>query len=199
MCSMAKKDDSDVTLCATVLNATQICLLALVFMIVFLVLFTLDRQIFERPIIFYDALFCIGLTAVLIIVLYIAYVVYKRPRKLGIFRHTPAALAVFVLAAYSFSITVPALIERSISLFIVSQVAATGQQGVSLKELQDVFYSDYILRNEAIPKRLEEQALSGNLTIVDGKYVATRRGQFVFATQQWFIEMFKADRRYIIQ
>ena len=159
-------------------DAAAICLLATVFFLIFLVVFTVNRQLFERQIIFYDAPLCLALTALVIFLVFLVVALVKRPPARSLLAHVPAALVVFVLAGYSFSITVPALIERSISLFIVARVSAAGAEGITANDLQSHFYDEYILRNDAVPKRLEEQIVSGNMVLKGDRYVASLYSRF---------------------
>lgn len=102
-------------------------------------------------------------------------------------------LIFFVL--YSFNITVPALLDRSISYYIIGLTA--NEDGVGLEKYRHAFYKGFILNNGAIEKRLDEQKLSGNIICFEDKCRLTSRGAFIFKMNLFLTKVLNLDSRYV--
>lgn len=70
---------------------------------------------------------------------------------------------------------IPTIVDRSISVFVMNQLAS----GPKTKDqLEKAFVDDFVYRGGAVPKRIFEQSLSGNiLKLDDGSYQLTASGQ----------------------
>lgn len=104
--------------------------------------------------------------------------------------------AVFSLfVCYSFFITVPALLDRSISLYLL-RLLETEQRAASLQELSTWYVDGFVFGNEALTKRLDEQLHTGNIEEKDGCYSLTIQGEFTLTINDIFVQLFNTDRRY---
>ena len=176
--------------------ALRIALIALFMFAAFLVIFIAERHLLKREVIFYDGLQVIAVTAVLFIAVWLYAYLRTRSGNAGLWgwaRGTPQALILFIFIAYSFVITVPALLDRSISFFMIS-IAATAEDGkTDVLELQQRFVDAFVLDGGAIEKRLNEQLVSGNMAPSDGGYVLTERGEGIFALHMTLVDLFNVD------
>ena len=183
----------------TVWNGTRetaiVVALSGVFFLFYLTIFTVDRQIFAREIIFYNALNVLWLTGCILIVLWLVGAL-RRVSNRAMPARIPLAILLFLFMGYSFAITVPALINRSISLFMISQVVESGAEGITREELQDKFISQYVIDNGAIPRRLSEQVVTGNFLLRGNHYVATDGGKLTFRIYKAFLRAFKTSEDY---
>ena len=108
----------------------------------------------------------------------------------------PAVVA-YLLLGYSFIITIPSLLDRSISIFVIATVAQAGPAGVGLDAIQRRFLAGYINGTSTVEKRLQEQLASKNMTMDNGTYRITERGKAVYATNVLLARLFNIDDRYV--
>ena len=102
------------------------------------------------------------------------------------------------MIGYSFVITIPSLLDRSISLYLLSSIVAAGKQGATPGQLDDWFYRGFVVRNGAVEKRLNEQRATGNVVLENGRYTATARGEITYTIYQNFVDLFNTDPRYVV-
>ena len=171
-------------------------ILSLVFLLVYILVFTLERQIFARDIIFYDALLCLGLTTATLVMLWLAGAFARLSGAAGAGR-IPLAIVLFLSLGYAFAITVPALIDRSISFFMITQVVESGDEGVTREDLEERFIQQYVLDYGAIPRRLQEQLRTGNFEPRGDRYIATDRGVLTYRIHHGFLTMFRASEDFL--
>ena len=96
---------------------------------------------------------------------------------------------------YSFFITVPALLDRSISLYLL-RLLEVEQSAASQHQLNTWYINGFVYHNNAVMKRLNEQVYSGNIKLVDDCYTLTDRGRFILKVNDLFVSLFKTDARY---
>src|SRR5664279_2196821 len=88
-----------------------------------------------------------------------------------------AQLAViWLLAGYAFAISLPAVIDRSLSFYILEKIQQRGG-GIKLARFEDVFTKEYVKEHRLVDVRLTEQLQSGTITIEDGCVRLTERGR----------------------
>jgi hypothetical protein len=104
------------------------------------------------------------------------------------------SLMVFFML-YSFNITFPALLDRSISYYIIGVTAS--ENGLSVVQYQEAFQRGFIINNAAIEKRLSEQIISGNINCVDGLCRLTDRGYMVYKANIFMASLLRLDTRYV--
>lgn len=101
-----------------------------------------------------------------------------------------------VLLGYSFVITIPSLLDRSISIYIISAVAQSGERGLTLPEIQQGFLRSYVEGTTTVEKRLHEQLVSKNFTERDGRYRITGRGEFTYRVNRGMARLFRIPPKY---
>jgi len=107
-----------------------------------------------------------------------------------------SALFAFIFISYSFVITIPALLDRSISIFIISAITESGDKGITNKELQNIFIEKYIEGTSTINKRLHEQIVTGNILFRNNKYFITDKGVFTYKFNQIAADLLNIDDKY---
>lgn len=184
-----------------ILNAGAVVFMAVLMFCLFLVTYILNRQIIASEIVFYDGLICVFVVAIVLGLIWIVLV--GRAQRAGVtpsqtLWRMPQAIILYLLIGYAFVITVPALLDRSISYFILNSVSANGARGATKEEISKLFYEDYVIAQDAVGKRLHEQIVSGNVTRKDDHYVATARGRMIYTIHQSLIHVFNTDPRHLI-
>ena len=80
-----------------------------------------------------------------------------------------------LLIGYSLAISIPTIIDRSLSLYLLEKVYLTNNK-MSLDKFKQIFITDYISDKLIIEMRLTEQQELGNLYIDDGNVILTNQG-----------------------
>ena len=152
----------------------------LILFIFFLIIFIASRIFLKLEIIFYEGIFIIvGVTFISMLLRF-----FKQ-------MHT---YFTFFLFCYAFLITIPSLLDRSISLYILGLLH--NEKIATLSELQNYYVSGFVYHNEAIEKRLNEQVRSGNIILVNGDYSLTKKGEVLFYFNQHLAVLFNTDINY---
>jgi len=94
-------------------------------------------------------------------------------------------LAIWLLAGYAFAISVPAVIDRSLSFYYLEKLQQRGG-GIRADAFADVFTREYIVEHRLVDVRLTEQLQSGTIVIRDGCVLLTPRGDRLARFSRWF-------------
>lgn len=73
-------------------------------------------------------------------------------------------LVVWVLVGYCLAISVPTIIDRSLSFYILEKLEQRGG-GIKLNAFEEVFTKEYVKEHRLVDVRLTEQLESGTITI----------------------------------
>ena len=94
-----------------------------------------------------------------------------------IFNHFEKVLLVVIwmLAGYSLAISVPTVIDRSLSFYILEKLQQRGG-GIRLDRFEEVFTEEYMREHRLVDVRLTEQQESGTIIIEDGCVKLTTKG-----------------------
>jgi len=87
----------------------------------------------------------------------------------------PCLLVAFFIM-YSFHITIPTLIDRSISIYLLNQLDESGGKA-PIAKLQDEFLEGYVGGYSVVCRRMAEQIESGNVVHDEDIYSLTPRGK----------------------
>jgi hypothetical protein len=183
------KQPSDDTSKRTDFGIGPFFLLFLLQIAAFQILYILKRWLWPGPIVFYEGLllgicfFVLGLLG--------AIVVRKLNGRLASY-WIPAAVAAF-LFNYAFIITIPSLLERSISITLIGAVAQGGAKGVAFDTINRTFLESYLAGDRQIHKRLTEQVTSDDMVDHDGSYSLTPKGRFIFETNVMLARLYHID------
>jgi len=94
-------------------------------------------------------------------------------------------VVIWALAGYAFAISVPTVIDRSLSFYILEKLQQRGG-GIRLDAFEDVFTKEYVKEHRLVDVRLTEQLESGTLRIVDGCVRLTPRGERLAGLSRFF-------------
>ena len=124
-----------------------------------------------------DALLAAGLSAVII------YLV-KFFGALGLYEKF-LLISIWVLAGYAFAISVPTVLDRSLSFYILEKLQQRGG-GIQMARMPDVFTNEYMKEHRLVDVRLTEQAQSGTIEIKDGCVKLTPKGERIASMSRFF-------------
>jgi len=90
-----------------------------------------------------------------------------------------------LLLGYGFAISVPTVVDRSLSMYILEKLQQRGG-GIQLAAFDAVFKDEYVKEHRLVDIRLTEQLQSGTIVIVDGCVKLTDWGRVVAQSTSWF-------------
>jgi len=94
-------------------------------------------------------------------------------------------LIIWLLVGYAFAISVPTVIDRSLSFYLLEKLQQRGG-GIRQDRFQDVFVKEYMIEHRLVDVRLTEQLQSGTIEIRNGCVRLTERGQRLVGFSRWF-------------
>jgi len=92
---------------------------------------------------------------------------------------------IWLLLGYAFAISVPTVIDRSLSFYLLEKLQ---QRGGAIRQdrFADVFVEEYLVEHRLVDVRLTEQMESGTIDISNGCVRLTDRGQRLASFSRWF-------------
>lgn len=140
-----------------------------------LITYVVHALYFRVDVVFYSAIQDAIIAA--IVTLSITLLIPFLRRQLSSFEHT-LLFTIWLLGGYAFAISGPAVLDRSLSVYIVEKLVQRGG-GIRLDRIEKVFTQEYLVEHRLLDVRLTEQAESGTIEIVDGCVFVTDRGRRV--------------------
>jgi hypothetical protein len=155
--------------------------LMLFFAISLSAIYVIHSWFFKVDVVFYSAIADGVLAAVLTLIVALTVKWFKSFtgfEKLQTF-------VICLLLGYGFAISVPTVIDRSLSMYILEKLQQRGG-GIKLAAFDTVFKEEYMKEHRLVDIRLTEQLQSGTIVIEKGCVKLTEWGQFVASTTTWF-------------
>ncbi len=152
---------------------------SLVFFIVFFIIYTIHINFFKVDVVLYSALIDSFLAVVLMsLFLYFSFHVFTKTEKIML-------LSIMFLLGYAFVISVPTVLDRSLSFYILEKLQQRGG-GIKQESFDRVFREEYMLEHRLIDIRLTEQLLSGTIEIKEGCVLLTSKGESLATFSRYF-------------
>ena len=104
---------------------------------------------------------------------------------------------IWLLLGYSFAISVPTVIDRSLSFYILEKLQQRGG-GIKLDAFDQVFTQEYVKEHRLVDVRLTEQQQSGTVEIKDGCVKLTAWGQTIASSSRYFRAHFLPKQRLLM-
>lgn len=156
-------------------------LASVIFVIILFFIYFIHVTFLRVDVVFYsailDALLAASLSAVII------YLV-KFFGALGLYEKF-LLISIWVLAGYAFAISVPTVLDRSLSFYILEKLQQRGG-GIQMARMPDVFTNEYMKEHRLVDVRLTEQAQSGTIEIKDGCVKLTPKGERIASMSRFF-------------
>lgn len=149
-----------------------------VYFLIYVLLYLLVIHLIEVDVLFFTTLKIAILSAV---ILY-AVVRYKSFNFVVDTYFTFSALLICLLLGYIVSISIPTVLDRSLSFYILQKLDQ--RKGVRVDGFEYIFSTEYIREHKLVDIRLTEQLNAGTVEIEDDCVRLTRKGKFLsdFAT-----------------
>lgn len=151
------------------------------YVLLLLITYFIHVRYFRVGVVFYSAVFDAVVAAVL--ALMIGYCL-KWFRVFSKFEALQL-LCIWLLLGYAFAISVPTVIDRSLSFYILEKLQQRGG-GIKLTDFEQVFTQEYVKEHRLLDVRLTEQQESGTIQIKDGCVKLTPWGQTLATSSRFF-------------
>ncbi len=133
----------------------------------------LDFKFLQVNVIFYTALKDAVIAIFLSLLLMKLYYKIKRKKM----KDSSYLIVIFSLLGYVYAISVPTVIDRSLSIYVLEKIYYGG--GVSLERFREVVESDYLLEYKVTDARLTEQIESGSIVNNNNCITLSPWGSFI--------------------
>jgi hypothetical protein len=140
-----------------------------------------------------------GLVLIAIGALFCFVVLMLASRKWPVWRPRDAVSACAFASgvAVCFLIVLPVTIDRSISVFILTRMAALPDRAFTPAEMRATFTEVYLRRYQQIERRLEEQEISGNIARDAAGFRITPQGLAFVRLSRFLSTIFQTDPRFV--
>lgn len=153
----------------------------IIFVIVMLAVYVIHARYFDVNVVLYSALLDGAIALVLVAAVLFLLRFFRGYTRLEVIM----LLMIWVLGAYIYAISVPTVLDRSLSFYILEKIDQRGG-GVEESALNDIFIHEYIPEYRLMDVRLTEQLNSGTIKIVDGCVKLTPKGRAIASVSSWF-------------
>lgn len=174
-------------------NLTNFLITTLAYLLIYAVVYLIHINYFKVDVILYAAVFDAVISVFILAITCFLLKIYKNHSKLETFQ----TYVIFFLIGYSISLSLPAVIDRSLSFYILEKIN-THNGSVNLSSMNDIFTNDYMDEYKLIEIRITEQLASGTITIKDGCINLTSKGEFIADSSSFFRKNFLAKKRLIL-
>ena len=106
-------------------------------------------------------------------------------------------IIIWLLIGYILAISVPTLIDRSLSFYILEKIQQR-DGGIQLEKFEQVFIKEYVKEHRLMDIRLTEQQQSGTIEIKNGCVKLTKRGESLANFSRAFRKNFLPKKRLLM-
>jgi len=107
------------------------------------------------------------------------------------------SLVIIVLLGYAFAITIPTIIDRSLSFYILEKIQERGG-GMKINSFENLFKSEYMVDHRLVDIRLTEQLESGSIIVNKDCVKLTEKGQSLVIFSQFYRKYFLPKNRLLM-
>jgi len=163
------------------MKLTRALIASIFFVTILIGVYYCNVNFLKVNVVFYAAIFD-GIVAALIAG--VMLVVFKYFRVLGGFEKFQL-IVIWLLVGYAFAISVPTVIDRSLSFYILEKLQQRGG-GIKQDSFEQVFTQEYVKEHHLVDVRLTEQLESGTIVIRDGCVTLTEKGKTIASFGRYF-------------
>jgi hypothetical protein len=154
---------------------------SLLFAVAACLVYWVHVRFFKVDVVLYSAIFDAALAAAMMILLLFAR---KEFRLFNMYEKTQLGV-IWLLAGCLAALALPAVIDRSLSFYILEKLEQRGG-GIQLSKFEEVFTREYVKEHRLVDVRLTEQQVSGTIIIENGCVKLTVRGARAAAFSRFF-------------
>jgi hypothetical protein len=104
---------------------------------------------------------------------------------------------IWLLAGYALAISVPTVIDRSLSFYILEKIQQRGG-AIAQDRFDDVFTKEYVIEHQLVAVRLTEQLQSGTISIINGCVRLTQKGERLARFSRFFRQNLLPKQRLLL-
>jgi hypothetical protein len=156
-------------------------LVTLLFICVLLSTYWLHVNYFKVDVVLYSSLADALMATVLVS---IPLCLWKRLNIFNQFEKLQLAF-IWLLGGYIFAISIPTVIDRSLSFYILEKIQQRGG-GIQFAKFEEIFTKEYVKEHRLVDVRLTEQQASGTIKIENGCVMLTERGTQLASASRFF-------------
>ncbi|WP_233172007.1 hypothetical protein [Dyella sp. ASV21] len=160
---------------------TRIVAATAMFVVSMLAIYVVHSLYFRVNVVFYSAIFD-GVLATVLIGSLLCLLPWFRVLG-GI--EKAQLLVIWLLLGYGFAISVPTVLDRSLSFYILEKLDQRGG-GIRESAFEDVFTKEYVKEHHLVEVRLTEQLESGTIAIDNGCVLLTDKGRRLAHISRFF-------------
>lgn len=175
------------------MKLTRALIASAAFLIILLIVYYVHINYFKVDVVFYAAV-ADGVLASFIAG--VALVWLKLFRPLGGFEKFQL-IVIWLLAGYALAISVPTVIDRSLSFYILEKIQQRGG-GIRQDSVEQVFTQEYVREHHLVDVRLTEQLKSGTIVIENGCVLLTPKGVFIAGFSRNFRQHWLPKKRLLM-
>jgi len=109
-----------------------------------------------------------------------------------------AAAALSLSFNICFLVLLPVTVDRSVSVYLLSTIGREQGAGIDSTDLRRAFVDGYVVRMDAVGRRIDEQRTTGNVTVApDGKIQLTSQGRRFMELSRIVARVFGTDPRFV--
>lgn len=126
----------------------------------------------------------------------VAWFVFRRSALLNALE-TTLCLTLAMVIGLAYAISVPTVIDRSLSIYILEKLDQRGG-GIRQDAMADVFVQEYLPEHRLVDIRLTEQLNSGTIRIENGCVLLTDRGRRIIGFTRFYRQYILPKQREIM-
>lgn len=178
------------------LSLVTASLLVVLFALLLFCGYVLYMNCFSSGFLYYDGLIGLGTSFVVLLFACIFFCRFRRKKRIEqSIKEMFLSLLAATFLVYSFHITFPTVMNRSLSLYILSRIDTA--DGQSFEEVQEGFMDGYINNYSTVCRRLDEQLSSGNVYFNEGRYAISKKGKRILSILQAIAAVTGQDPYYV--
>lgn len=155
---------------------------------------TIHFRFFTVRVVLYDTLFDVLLSGVIVSALYYLYLRHRLNLRGA---EGPLSILVGLLIGVIYAISMPTVIDRSLSIYILEKLDQRGG-GIRRDAFDQVFKKEYMPEHRLVDIRLTEQLNSGTIRIVGDCVELTDRGRRIVSFTRFYRTHLLPKRREIM-
>ncbi|EHL15453.1 hypothetical protein HMPREF9629_01842 [Peptoanaerobacter stomatis] len=172
----------------------QYCIIFILCTILFAISFRLPLYI-NMNVFFYRAIFLLFTVSILV---FITLVSLKRIEKIEInYRDVFTSVLIFFSIMMVIISTVLVSLDRSISVFIISDMRQNEQHIFTKEEIENRFLNIYVKKYGAMDQRIEEQIVTGTIEKIGNGYRITDKGKILINIFKLISDIFPVDGKFL--
>ena len=160
------------------------------FLFILVLIYIIHVNFFKVNVVFYSAIFDVILATIIMVMILLINNFFQEFTLLEKIQ----MCIICLLLGYSFAISIPTVIDRSLSFYLLEKIQQRGG-GIEKSGFKDVFIKEYMLEHHLVAIRLTEQLESGTIIIENNCVKLTKKGEILATISRYFKKHFLPKRR----